>query len=106
MFLVQSNPTLVYQNIAIRYNCCLINLAIYNLEQAKKIAKSCGKRDVIIANYRQTEDKLVSEDLYWIEKNIGKIRYLSIWQGEEKTFVEEQIHLERPVEIKKPRLPV
>ena len=82
MFLVQSNPTLLYQNIAIRYNCCLINLAINNFEQARKIAKNSGKRDIIIANYRQTENKLVSEDLYWIEKNIGKIRYLAIWGGE------------------------
>jgi len=24
---------------------------------------------------------MISEDLYWIEKNIGKIRYLAIWNG-------------------------
>jgi hypothetical protein len=60
VFLVQANPTLLYQNIAIRYNCCLINLAINNFFEAKKIAKNSGKRDVIIINYRETENKLVS----------------------------------------------
>lgn len=80
--MVQSNPSLIYQNIAIRHNCCLINLAINSLEEARKIAKNTDKKDVIIFNYRQTDDKLVSEDLYWIEKNIGKIRYLGIWGGE------------------------
>ena len=60
----------------------MINLAINSLEEARKIAKNTDKKDVIIFNYRQTDDKLVSEDLYWIEKNIGKIRYLGIWGGE------------------------
>jgi hypothetical protein len=41
--------------------------------------------------------------LYWIEKNIGKIRYLGIWGGEDKNYVEEKIPLERPVEEKKPK---
>ncbi len=40
---------------------------------------------------------MVREDLYWLEKNIGKVRYLAVWHGEEKTYNEEMIQLERPV---------
>jgi hypothetical protein len=43
--------------------------------------------------YNQEEEKLVSEDLYWIEKNIGTIRYLAINEPEELAAHEEKIAL-------------
>lgn len=64
--MVQKNPTLIFQNIAIRYNCCFINLDKYTLSEAKNIIRNSKNRDIIVGNYSQTEDKLVSEDLYWI----------------------------------------
>jgi hypothetical protein len=47
-----------------------------------KIRKIPNK-DLILCFYYQEEEKLVSEDLYWIEKNIGNIRYLAINEPEE-----------------------
>ena len=50
-------------------------------------------KDLILCYYRQAEEKLVSEDLYWIEKNIGNIRYLAINQPEDINVHDEKIEL-------------
>ena len=47
---------------------------------------------------------MVSEDLYWIEKNIGNIRYLAINEPEEISESEEKIQLERPKAPEKPKV--
>lgn len=54
--------------------------------------------------YYQEEEKLVSEDLYWIEKNIGNIKYLAINEPEEISESEEKIQLERPKAPEKPKV--
>jgi hypothetical protein len=55
IYLIQSNNTLVYQNIAIRYNLGFINLNNYKLKDCKSIAKKNKKRDIIVCNYNQSE---------------------------------------------------
>jgi hypothetical protein len=60
-----------------------------NLQQIKKISN----KNVVLCYYHQEEEKLVSEDLYWIEKNIGTIRYLAINEPEELNAHEEKIAL-------------
>lgn len=55
IFLVQRNNHLVYQNIAIRYNLGFINLNITPLRDCALIARKCGKRDIIICQYGQTD---------------------------------------------------
>jgi hypothetical protein len=51
-------------------------------ESLPKIRK-IPNRNLILCFYHQEEEKLVSEDLYWIEKNVGSIRYLAINEPEE-----------------------
>lgn len=79
IFLTQRNIHLVYQNIAIRHNMGFINLAKIPLRECGPLVRKCGKRDIILCYYGQSDEKLVSDDMYWIEKNLGEIRYLGIW---------------------------
>ena len=53
-------PTLLYHNIALRYDCAFYNLAIHSLEEIKNFVKQQDKRNVIIFGYQQVEDKMVS----------------------------------------------
>ena len=82
-----------------------INLSINKLEECCQIVKNCGKRDIIICGYQPGESKMVSQEMYWIEKNLGEIRYLGIWNPEQKEIKEELMHLERPPVEEKPKRP-
>lgn len=84
IFLVQKNNNLIYQNIAIKFNMGFINLEKKGLRSCESYVRKCGKRDIILAYYSRQDDHLISEDLYWIEKHLGDIRYLGIWHPEEK----------------------
>ena len=46
---------------------------------------------------------MVSEDLYWIEKNIGDIRYVGNCKHEDKNVHEEKMVLEKPQPPQKPK---
>lgn len=59
------------------------------------------QRDILLYNY-SAKDRLISDDLYFIEKNIGSIRFVGVWGVEQKQFKDEKMKLERPVvEVKK-----
>ena len=59
-----------------------INLYNTKLRDCLPLIKKSNKKDVVLCYYAQQEERLISEDVYWIEKNIGDIRYLSIWNVE------------------------
>lgn len=80
-----------------------ISLNKMRLRDCLDYKNSCKKRDIIICHHGHEKKRLISEDLYWIEKNIGDIRYLGIWNPENKEIVEEKMILERPVVEEKPK---
>ena len=84
IFLVQANNNLTYQNIALKHNLGFINLRKNKLKECQNIVKNCGKRDIILCCYETEENSLISQEMYWIEKNLGDIRYMGIWSPEEK----------------------
>ena len=88
MFLVQKNREIVYENIAIKYDMGFVNLELHSLRKCLPYIRKCEKRDIILNYYSQESEYLVSEDLYWIEKHVGEIRYLGIWEQEEKNINE------------------
>ena len=79
---------MVYQNLALRHDMAFINLNKMRLRDCLDLKNKCKKRDIIICHHGHEKKRLASEDLYWIEKNIGDIRYLGIWMPEEKNCVE------------------
>lgn len=91
VFLVQRNNNVVYQNIAIKYDMGFISLNKMRLRDSLDYKNKCKKREIIICNHGHEKKRLVSEDLYWIEKNFGEIRYLGIWRPEEKSYVDEKL---------------
>ncbi len=93
VFLVQWHNSLTFQNVALRYNMALINLHMTPLRESLQQIRKISNRNLILCYYNQEEEKLVSEDLYWIEKNIGTIRYLAINEPEELAANEEKIAL-------------
>jgi hypothetical protein len=82
VYLIQDNNTLLYQNLAIKHNFGYFNLQRYSLKDIADFVRKGSFRDVILCNYRQIDEDLISKDFYWIERNIGTVRYLSIWSGE------------------------
>jgi hypothetical protein len=70
-----------------------VNLDIIKLRDCAETVKKLKKKDVILCYYSQVEEKLVSDDLYWIEKNLGDIRYLSITIPEIKEINDEKLVL-------------
>lgn len=103
VYLIEENNTLLYQNMAIRHNFGFFNLHNYSFRTIGDLIRTSHYRDVIICNYRQINDDLISKDFHWLEKNIGIIRYLSIWSGEEAESKDEVLHLERPQQVEKPK---
>lgn len=97
IFLVQRNNHTAFQNIAIKYNVGYVNLGTCKLRDCAKAVKCCKSKNVILNQYAETDERLVSDDLYWIEKNLGEIRYLAISTPESKVAVEEKLVLEKPV---------
>ena len=64
VFLVQENNTLLYQNIAVKYNLGFFDL---KKESLKDIAVSIRKgnyRNVLLCNYSQQHDHLVCQDFH------------------------------------------
>ena len=80
-----------------------INLMRVPLRECAALVRKCGKRDVILCYYGQSEEKLICEDMYWIEKYLGEIRYLGIWEPEPTEINEKMMKLERPPEPVKPK---
>lgn len=83
------------------------NLDYFDLkrETIPQIAASIRKgncRNVILANYK-TDADLVCQDFSDIERHIGTIRYLAIWNPENKEYKEEEMKLEAPVKEEKPK---
>ena len=103
--MVQENNHLTYQNIAIKHNMGFINIRTTELADCEKLVKGCGRRDVILCCYRNGEDSIVSKELYWIEKHLGEIRYLGIWNPEDRQIKEEVMALERPPVVEKVKKP-
>lgn len=73
-----------------------INLSTNKLRNTGKIVKDCGKQNIILNYFEEEDERLISEDLYWIEKNLGEIRYVGIAVPEEKAINEEKYMLEKP----------
>lgn len=73
------------------------NLRDKKLKSCLQYVQKCDKRDIIICNYACDSEKMVSQDLYWIEKNLGEIRYLGIWNPEPKEIKQKNMKLEKPV---------
>jgi hypothetical protein len=46
---------------------------------------------------------LVCQDFDEIEKRVGLIRYLAIWNHEDKESKDEELHLEPPPKEEKPK---
>ncbi len=78
MYLVQRHNSLTFQNVALKYDLALINLHMTPLKESLSMIRKIQNKDLILCYYHQEEEKLVSEDLFWIEKNIGTIRYLGV----------------------------
>ena len=100
---MQKNNSTVYQSLAIKYDMGFISLNKTRLRECLDYVSKCKKRDIIICHHGHEKKRLASEDLYWIEKNIGNIRYLAIWNPEDKVAAEEKLVLERPPEPEKPK---
>jgi hypothetical protein len=83
VYLVQDNFSLLYQNLAIRHNFAFFNLYKFSLQEIAEFVRKGSFRDVVIGNYRQNQQDLICKDFYWIEKNIGPIRYLGVWEAED-----------------------
>ena len=66
IFLVQKNNHMAYQNIAIKYNLGYVNLSAMKLKECCEKVKCCGSKNVILNNYSETDERFISEDLYWI----------------------------------------
>ena len=64
-----------------------INLNRKRLRDCLDDIKKMNKRDIIICHHGHERKRLASEDLFWIEKYIGNIRYLGIWNPENKDIV-------------------
>lgn len=82
VFLVQSNNTTLYQNIAIRYNLAYYDLRTNSIDEVGVCVRTGEDRDIIISNYTPRFDSLVCEDFNEIEKKVGTIRYLGVWVDE------------------------
>lgn len=74
-----------------------LNLKQVKLHNSRALVQLMKTRDIVLCHYSQPECSMISEDLYWIEKNIGEIRYVAIWNHEAKLIPFENIILERPV---------
>ena len=74
-----------------------INLSTNKLRDTAKIVKCCGKQNIILNYFEEEDERLISEDLYWIEKNLGEIRYVGIAVPEEKTITYEKYKPEKEI---------
>ena len=92
---------LLYLNIALKYRLDYIDLLDRNLRDIKQSVQKCHQRDMILFNYSSGAN-LISDDINWIETNVGIVRYVAVWNEQSKSMPNEKIKLERPiVEIKK-----
>jgi L-ribulose-5-phosphate 3-epimerase UlaE len=80
VYLVQEHSGSAFQNVALKYGYGCVNLHSVNLRNILPLIMKNPSKNLIICYYKQTEEKMISDDLYWIEKNIGSIKYLAIWQ--------------------------
>lgn len=103
VFLVQVNNSLVYQSLAIKYDMGFVNLNRIRLRDCLPYVAKCQKRDIILCSHGHEKKRMVSEDLYWIEKNIGDIRYVGNCKHEDKNVHEEKMVLEKPQPPQKPK---
>ena len=81
-----------------------INLSTNKLRETASCVKSCGKKNIILNYFDEEDERLISQDLYWIEKNLGEIRYVGIASPEEKTITEEKYKLEREKKEEKEKI--
>ena len=56
-----------------------INLHRNPLRGTLPLIRQIKKRDIILCYYHPQEENMVSEDIYWIEKNVGNVRYLGVF---------------------------
>ncbi len=103
VYLVQDNNTLAFQNLAIRHDLAYYNLSKHALKDLPAFVRAGNYRDVVLGNYRREEEELVCQDFYWIERNVGKVRYLAIWSEEAGESKDEVMELQRPAEVEKPK---
>ena len=103
VYLIQDNNSLVYQNLAIQEGMGYFSLARWTIDEVARRVKQGSFRDVILGSYAQNVDQLICDDFYNIEKNIGNIRYLSVWNEQEIQANDEMMKLEKPPEPEKPK---
>lgn len=103
VFLVQENQTFLFQNLAIRHSFAFFDLTRFSLQEVATEIRKNSFRNVLLSNYRQDNHELICKDFYWIEKNIGTIRYLAVFGHEDAESHDENLHLEKPVVAEKPK---
>lgn len=79
VFLVgRHDNNLLFLNIALKYRMDYIDLQSRNLRDIKDSVAKCYQRDIILNNY-SVGDSLISDDINWIETNVGVVRYVATW---------------------------
>lgn len=79
MFLVgKREHNLLFLNVALKYRLDYIDLLGRNLRDIKQDVLKCYQRDIVLYNYEAGEN-LISDDINWIETNVGIVRYVAIW---------------------------
>lgn len=61
VFLIQDNPTNLFQNIAVKYNIDFFDVRREPFSQVANAVRKSTSRDIILCNYKQEKD-LVSDD--------------------------------------------
>lgn len=61
----------------------LIEIGNSDLRGIQNRVNECQQRDILLYGY-SLRDNLISDDISWIEKNVGTIRYVAVWSEEEK----------------------
>jgi hypothetical protein len=82
VFLVQDTPSLLFQNLSIRHGLGYFDCYKFSLSDIADRVRSGTFRDIVIGSYRQAGQELICKDFYWIEKHIGPIRYLAVFNPE------------------------
>ena len=102
VFLIQENFTNLFQNISVRHNLDYFDLKRESIPQIAAAIRKGNCRNVVLGNYKADTD-LVCQDFSDIERHIGTIRYLAIWDPEDKECKDEEMKLEPPAKEEKPK---
>jgi hypothetical protein len=74
-----SASNILFLNIALKYNMTIFDLSNTDVRNIIPLLSNKSiQRDILLYNY-SAKDRLISDDLYFIEKNIGSIRFVGVW---------------------------